>query len=310
MNKVVKSKVPLFLVWLYDTIRIVFAFFFRRKKLTTAHDFQEPFFIIGCGRSGNTLLRSILVAGEEVAIPPESYVWPRVIRRFKAYSFLPWDVLSSMIISEFESYKEFYTWEINLFKAHHMARNLPKDKRTLSNILNQIYSRYCLEKGLEVNRWGDKTPINTIYIDNILRIFPKAQVIYIERDPRDVVCSYVKAGLYSDYETPARFWQACKAQSQLLKKSLPMEQFHEIIYEEMVTNPESVIKKVCKYLGLSYDTKMLNYWQKTEDLGDVNYGEHHKNVKSPISTNSIGKWKTLLTDKDLAKIEKIIQANT
>lgn len=306
MSKVTKSRVPLFLVWLFDTFKTFGAFFIRRKPLTGEHDFKEPFFIIGCGRSGNTLLRSILVAGGEVAIPPESYVWPRIIRRFRAYSFLPWDILSSMMVSEFEAFKEFYTWEINLFKAHHRVRHLPREKQTLSNILHQVYLRYCLEKGMEVNRWGDKTPINTIYADKLLKVFPKAQFVFIERDPRDVVCSYVKAGLYDNYTEPAEFWQACRSIYQQLKRSLPPEQIQKITYEDLVSNPEHEIEIICKFLGLAYRKDMLEFWKKNQDLGDVKYGEHHKNVKSPISTSSIGKWKSVLTDQDLATIEEII----
>ena len=39
-----------------------------------------PFFIIGSGRSGNTLLRSILSGNSDISIPPESYRIPFAIK--------------------------------------------------------------------------------------------------------------------------------------------------------------------------------------------------------------------------------------
>lgn len=307
MNKVNKSKVPLFVVRLNDTLKLVFRFFFNRSKFTNTHEFEEPFFIIGSGRSGNTLLRSILVSSNEISIPPESYVWPRIIRKFSTYSFLPWDVLSSIVISEFESFKEFYTWEINIHSAYLKAKNLPKTQRTLSNVLNIVYSTYNDEKNIKVNRWGDKTPINTIYINKILKIFPKAQYIHILRDPRDVVCSYVKAGLYDNYEDAASFWKEATKKAEWLKRKLPKNQFYEIKYENLVQNPEHEIKEICKFLNITYSDKLLNFWKNTESLGDVKYGNHHKNVGNPISASSIGKWKEVLSNEDLDKINRIIK---
>jgi hypothetical protein len=49
-------------------------------------DRSDPFFIVGCGRSGTTILRLMFNAHPDVAIPPESHFiarlvasWPRMI---------------------------------------------------------------------------------------------------------------------------------------------------------------------------------------------------------------------------------------
>lgn len=48
----------------------------------------SPVMIIGCGHSGNTMLRSMLIHSGQIAIPPESYVWPAVARGFSTWRFL------------------------------------------------------------------------------------------------------------------------------------------------------------------------------------------------------------------------------
>lgn len=305
MNNSFKSKVPLFIVKVLDTIQLLTNFFFNRKKITGKHKYEEPFFIIGCGRSGNTLLRSMLVAGGEVAIPPESYVWPRIIRIFQTYNFLPWEKLCSLIIAEFEAYKEFYTWEVNLYIAHKNARILKGKEQTLSNIINEVYKAYQLEKTGKIKRWGDKTPINTLYIDKILKVYPNAKFIHIVREPKDVVCSYINAKLYNDIDEATNFWNLAVKKALFLKNKVSSNQFIQVRYEDLVVSPEIQLNNVCDFLDLEYTRAMLDFWKETKSLGDVNYGKHHANIKKPLSSDSIGKWKKKLSEKERIKIDKL-----
>lgn len=303
-----KSKTPLLVVKIYDTIQLGYRFIFKRKRKTVEHDFKEPFFIIGCGRSGNTLLRSMLISGGEASIPPESYVWPRIIRIYETYNFLPWEKICSLIIAEFEAYKEFYTWEINLFKAHEKARRLPKSKRSLSYIIQVVYSTYQEEKNEEHRLWGDKTPINTLFIDKILKVYPKAKYIHILREPKDVTSSYVKAGLYEKHKDAANFWISAIEKVSSLKKKIQPNKFHQVQYENLVRFPEHELKKICKFLNMSYSPKMLDFWKNKDSLGDVKYGKHHANIGSPINEDSIGKWKDVLNEEQENIIDELTES--
>ena len=44
---------------------------------------HDPFFVIGVGRSGNTLFRRILTAHSELHIPPETFVLGDVLADFR-----------------------------------------------------------------------------------------------------------------------------------------------------------------------------------------------------------------------------------
>ena len=305
MDNISKSRAPLWAVNLYDRIQLFLRFISIRKKLTGKHDFPEPFFIIGCGRSGNTLLRSLLVAGKQVSIPPESYVWPKVIRNFSGHSFMPWPQLCAIVIGEFEAYKEYFTWELNLDKAHRMARDLPRNKQTLSHILHCIYTVYSEQKSEGVKRWGDKTPINTIYIDKVYKVFPKAQYIHIVRDPLDVVCSYVKANLYDSHEPAALFWKEATTKARRLGKRLSSNQYLEIQYEDLVREPKQELMRICDFLNIEYSDEQLNFWKHKDNLGDAKYRSHHKNLGNPITPNSIGKWKTQISQAEADRIKEI-----
>ena len=307
-----KNKLPMPLIYWGEKIR-QFGCLFRpgfslRSNTPLA---SQPFFILGCGRSGNTLLRSMLVAGGEVVIPPESYVWPRVIRKFLAYKHLPWEEVCSIIIGEFEAYRDFYMWECNIADAHKEARKLSGSNRTLVDILDVVYRTYGKEKGAQQLRWGDKTPINTLYCDKIYSLFPKAHYVHIVRDPRDVVNSYIKAGSKNpnidvkDVVTAAETWRASIEKIGQLKKNAKDLKLIEIKYEDLVSKPENTLRPVCEFLEITFSREMLEFWKKTTDLGDVNYYEHHAGLNTPLNTNSIGKWKSELEKPDCDKIKSI-----
>src|SRR5258708_7019695 len=53
---------------------------------------HRPFFIVGSGRCGSTLLRAMLEAHPDVHVPPESRLGP-VLGDYRRYSRLPWNAL-------------------------------------------------------------------------------------------------------------------------------------------------------------------------------------------------------------------------
>lgn len=299
--KKLKSKSPLLLVVIFDRL-LNLLHFFKGLRLSSQEN-KSPVLIVGCGRSGNTLLRSMLVAGKEVAIPPESYVWPRIIRKYSSLGYLGWNNISKLIISEFEAYNEFYTWNTSFTKLYKEAVNFPKERQNLADLIDFIYSSYAIEINKDNTNWGDKTPINTIYLDKILKVFPKAKIIHIVRDPRDVVSSYLKAGLYDNVKEPTEFWNLCIESVKKIKASKKY-QLIEIKYESLVSHPENELRKVTSFLNISFKIDMLHFYKHFDNLGDTVHHSHHQNLKSPISTVSIGKWRTNLTSEQVVEIEK------
>lgn len=301
-----KSRLPLWSVKLMERSRQLLRLSCKGYPLADTYEPITPFFIIGSGRSGSTLLRSMLIAGGDVIIPPESYVLPRVIRLYSAYSHLPWNVVCSIVIGEFESYKEFYTWDMSLTAAHKRIRDFPKRKRNLAAILDVIYREYGAQSGKENLRWGDKTPINTLYVDKILKVYPDAQFINIVRDPRDVVASYMKAGLYDSVEDAAMFWKACYQKATWLRSAVSTDSLVEVRYEKLVTSPHSELQRVSTFLDIRFQETMMEFWKNSNSLGDVGTHKHHQNVSTPLSNVSIGAWRNMLTINDCNEITRIV----
>ena len=263
-----------------------------------------PFFIIGSGRSGNTLLRSILSGNSDISIPPESYRLPFAIKRFHIFSNRDWKHVVSEVLSEFENCKEFYTWDIEFNEVYKRLENIDESKKTLSNIFDELFCTYSNKHSSGSKIWGDKTPMNTMYLDWIGSVFPESKFIHIVRDGRDVASSYLKMERYETILEAANRWTNSIDLAQAFGSKIK-ENYMEIRYENMVTNPEESIKKVCDFIGINYNSDMLDHTSQVEKLGDTDKA-HHSNLSKPISADSIGKWKHNLSESDQESITKLL----
>ena len=76
----------------------------------------------------------------------------------------------------------------------------------------------------------------------------------------------------------------------------------------MVTNSESEIKRLCKFLSINFEDNMLSL-DNVNNLGDVTLRGHHKKVTAPIDTKSIGKGKKSLTKSEINLINNILNSS-
>ena len=263
-----------------------------------------PFFIIGSGRSGNTLLRSILSGNSDISIPPESYRIPFAIKKFHIFNNRDWEDIVPQVLKEFEDCKEFYTWEIDITDAQKRLENIADSKRTLSNIFDELFCTYTEKHSPGSKIWGDKTPMNTLYLDWIGTVFPRSKFIHIIRDGRDVASSYLKMDRYDTILEAANRWINSIESAQSFGSKIK-ESYMEIRYEELVTKPEEVIKDTCDFLDIDYDSKMLDHTKQVKKLGDTDK-EHHSNLSKPISSDSVGKWRNNLSESDQESITKLL----
>ena len=263
-----------------------------------------PFFIIGSGRSGNTLLRSILSGNSDISIPPESYRIPFAIKKFHIFNNRDWEDIVPQVLKEFEDCKEFYTWEIDITDVQKRLEDIADSKRTLSNIFDELFCTYTEKHSPGSKIWGDKTPMNTLYLDWVGTVFPRSKFIHIIRDGRDVASSYLKMERYDTILEAANRWINSIESAQSFGSKIK-ENYIEIRYEELVTKPEEVIKDTCDFLDIDYDSKMLDHTKQVKKLGDTDK-EHHSNLSKPISSDSVGKWRNNLSESDQESITKLL----
>ena len=249
-----------------------------------------PFFIIGAARSGNTLLRALLVGHSEISIPPESYVLGGIIRQWDRHNFQEWDVLVDSVIGEFESHPEFSTWEIDLAPVRQVLNALDPSDRSLARILDAIYRHYSAVKFPGFRIWGDKTPLNTERIFLIDRVFPAARYVHMLRDGRDAVSSAVKADMFGgSVEGACRSWLLRTRNARQLGRRVGVSRYLELRYEDLVAGPKDQLTALLNFLSLEWNDSMLEY--QTHAHNETSSTPSYQQVSQPLYTRSIGKWR-------------------
>ena len=253
-------------------------------------------FIVGSGRSGNTLLRKLLMERSSIYIPPESYVIPSAVKGVLAGGGLSWNDEVDLFLARFEYYPEFETFGIDSLRKFAIgAKSWPKNERSIGLLLSRLYFWIASKKGLDVLAVGDKTPLNTMNLGLLDRILPKAKYIYIERDGVDVAVSYVKAGIYENIVDAATRWKDSKCAWRAFRKNLAIERYCEVRYESLVTEPERVLEEIIGCLALPRRNENENV---TRVLGDIVMTPHLTKVLSPVNTHSIGAGRKWLSESD------------
>ncbi len=150
-------------------------------------------------------------------------------------------------------------------------------------------------------RWGNNTPKDLFHVEEILSFYPDARFIVCVRDVRDFLLSYKdrwKVTTESHKERLKRLyhpvltsllWKASMKRIPNLEQQIPKGNFMIVRYEDLVTDTERVVRKMCEVIGEVYLPEMLDVQthNSSDDVG-------HKGIFS----SSIGKWHDKLPRED------------
>jgi len=266
-------------------------------------------FIVGVGRSGTTLLRMMLDAHPELAIPPETGFIPAL------------DAAAPSNPDEFLRVLEATpTWPDMQLSARVLRPALGSMPHfDVASALAAVYRAYASNFGKP--RWGDKTPMHCLHMETIQRLFPSVCFLHVIRDGRDVLQSVrgLSFAPGADVATIAADWRdrilAARRQSERL------ERYVEVRYEELVREPQRVLRSLCERLELAFDPVMLRYYERAparlaEHLtryapdGSV-VVSHEQRVQNqrmtmrPPAVERIGAWRTTLAASEHAAFSAV-----
>lgn len=264
----------------------------------------KQLFIVGVGRSGTSLLQSMLNAHREICFTPEI----NYIRRFLATGVLE------------------KIWQRNkdelfeLLAADEFLQRLKLSREDLLNAVNptapsfssrDLYSalqqKYAQAQGKTNAKWlGDKDPRSIEYLPLLARAFPGIHILHIMRDPRDVLSSKKKAQWSKD-QPPLRHIFANRVQLRMGRqagRNLLGPQYMELVYEELIGNAPAVLKRICAFLQIEYDPTMLDFAESSQGLVSASEMDWKKETLGPLLSKNAGKWKKGLTPWEVALTER------
>lgn len=248
---------------------------------------ETPFFIVGSGRSGSTLLRMMLSAHSRLCIPPETwYILPLIERFSLTEPLAPDDVAAAL-----HTITSHYRWPDLGIDEPTLAQwvyQLPAPR--LSDILSTIYS--ALARNEHKVRWGDKTPPYIKIIPELLVLYPRAKFIHLVRDGRDVVKSFRSTGWYGPllHKNVGEWRGAIQSYEAHIRAGLS-KQMLPVRYEDLVRDSEFTLRRICGFLGETYEEGMMNFSKGAEKkIPEREKIAHRKLSRKPMETD-IGRWR-------------------
>ena len=251
---------------------------------------SDPFFIVGCGRSGTTLLRVMLNRHSELAIPLESLF---LVDYLRADGRVPIDLLRQLAVREFELSE----WGLSVDEESLAGCGNARE------IIETLHNLYATRNGKD--RWGQKTPRLVRYGSLLKQTWPGARFVFMVRDPRAVVASLTRSNVHrSNAFYGARRWvRDCEA-GLALERSWP-ESVLRIRYEDLVTDPAAQLEGICRFLDVPMEPGVLDDKDGSDPAYGSYYDEIHRRVGGAPDAQRADAWRDELAARDIEVIEAI-----
>jgi hypothetical protein len=258
-----------------------------------------PVVILGVSRSGTTLLREMLTGSSRLAIPSESYFIPQLWDRHGA---LP---DREAILADLGRIARIREWGVT---PGDVAPRLGPNP-TFPDVVAAVYLTYAEARGK--TRYGDKTPAYMQHLGLLETAFPGAQYVHIVRDGRDAGLSFLAMR-----RRPRFNWArprsltgfACQWDLELraargFGSDLGPARYFELRYEDLVADPEGLLRAVCAFLDLPFEPAMLEYHR---DVQARTLLDHPRLTEPP--TAGARNWREQMSPRDIERFEEIAGA--
>lgn len=274
----------------------------------------DPVFVIGYKRSGTTMLRLILNAHPDLAVPPESEYFQKIPPIMKNRTFEQSELES---LAEAISEMDRCDFKLNLSAEDIRMIIDPVLPATGPEVIASLYHYWGDSQDKKGARWGDKKPQNWQFVYRLKDWYPSSQYIHVIRDPRDVYASVeeyfpeqvIGRGVLPPHIITAWQWRLANREMVLQGKYLGPDRYLSFKYESLVNDPEQYCKKCCKFLGIEFKPEMLKFQKSAKDpsvQGVKSDSGAHKQTAQEIHSGRIGRFKaSSLSDNILADIEYI-----
>jgi hypothetical protein len=296
-----------------EMLRSVAGWRSRRSAIRAAGSAPPPApFVVGATRSGTTLLRLMLDAHPQIAIPSETHFIPELVAARDKHGASPERMLE--LLSSHRRWGDFQMEPTDL-----AARWATIDPLTGPAAVRAFYALYG-ESHDGATRWGDKTPGYIKSMREIQGYLPEARFIHLIRDGRDVAISVLKQDWGpQSIEAAAEKWRSrvLRARSQ----SPYLGFYMEVQFEDLVVHTERELRRICEFIELEFHPDMLGYHETAEERlqekaralprahGEAQSAEKrlasHAKTFEPPNPDHIGTWKKRMSPEDRAAFEAL-----
>jgi hypothetical protein len=262
-----------------------------------------PVFVVGCPRSGTTLLYHMLLsAGNFAMYRAESQVFNVLEPRFGDLS------KASHRQKLLQAWCGSALFSKTGLDAEEVKEKVMGECRNGGDFLRLVMQAMARRQNVE--RWADSTPEHVLYLDRIKATIPNALVIHIIRDGRDVALSLQKQAWIRPFpwdrakslEVAALYWEWIVEEGRKRGKVLGRD-YVEIHYEDLVQNPREMLALLSRFVEQDLDYDRIT----RVGVGAVSHPNSSFAVEAEEGEfTPVERWKNSLDARQLAVLGELI----
>nr|WP_280953053.1 sulfotransferase [Vibrio echinoideorum] len=272
----------------------------HRSRILSFRDINlKNIFIVGVGRSGTSLLQSMIGSHSKITTLPENSILRRYLgSRNSRKRMNQGDVSFFNSLIDDEKIKRLNK-DISSEELAAVSKNSGPEK---------VYE-YFLESNVTTEFVCDKDPKLIEYLSLIHNLRPNSYIVHIIRDPRDVLLSKKKAE-WSKKGSVFKHVFANKVQLELAERlgaELFAGRYITLKYEDLIQNPERTLDDICDKLSIVFEPKMLNFSDVSKTLVSKEEVSWKKETLGPILATNKKKWENELSHFDILLVESCLR---
>lgn len=251
-----------------------------------------PIFVIGCERSGTTLIGNMLGSKRSSVAVPESQFLDKLLIASEN------DMISTVYAKKIlENNDRFKIWNIQI----------PKFQKTrmvhIRDYVFELVKLYAKKNEKEMDYWVDHTPGHIRNLSRIKKIFPDAKFVHIIRDGRAVASSILSLPdwPFGSIYGVAKHWMT-RVGMGLAAESAFKNNAIRVHYENLILDTVGTLTILCKSMNINYEENML--YRNGIRIPEYTKNQH-KLVNCQINFNRISAWKYNLSIQDIRTFEGI-----
>ncbi len=264
---------------------------------------RAPVFVVGCPRSGTTLLYNMLLSSGDFAVYlAESNVFNLLVPRFGN--------LSDRANREklVDAWLQSKLFRASFLDAQKIRAKILADCRSGGDFLRIVMGEMARVQG--VRRWADNSPEELLHIHAIKKELPDALFIHMIRDGRDVSLSldarphrWVRPFPWdrpNSLLVTGVFWEWIVQAGRNQGRSLGGD-YMEVRFEDLQADPHATLAKIGEFI--QHD---MNY-ERILQVGIGSVREPNTSFKGDAS-GPVGRWKKKMSTEKLATFERLVGA--
>lgn len=264
---------------------------------------KAPVFVVGCPRSGTTLVYHMLLSAGNFAIyRAESQVFNLLEPRFGDLNVASH---KRALLAAWYRSPLFTKTGLN---AEEIEACVVSRCRNGGDFLRLVMDAMARQQGAE--RWADCTPEHLLYIERIKKTIPEALIVHVVRDGRDVSLSLEKQGWIRPFrwhrehalEVSALYWNWIVRRGRAVGRRLGQD-YLELQYEKLVADPRGNMAFLGDFIEQKLDYDQI---QKT-GIGTV----QRPNTSFSLDLQSgefqpVARWKHRLSEDQQATLDALV----